>query len=708
MADGEPRQEQAHAHYRSPLQFSWRRALPMMLQTEAAECGLACLAMIAVYHGHDVDLASLRRRFSTSLKGVNLARVMAMAAQLGFSTRPLKLDLHELKQLKRPCLLHWDMNHFVVLKRVTAREIVIHDPAHGVRALRMKEVSEHFTGVALELAPAAGFAPIEERQSISLRALTGAFQGIAPALLQILVLALVLEIFALVAPFYLQWVLDQVLVSADHDLLTLLGLGFLGIAVFQTAITAARSWAVTWLGANLTVQWQSNLVGHLLHLPLDWFEKRHVGDVVSRLGSAQTIQRTLTTQFIGSLLDGLMSLATLLVMGFYSVPLTLLVAGLFVFYGLLRWAFFRPLRRASENQIIHAARQQSELLEAIRGVMPIKLANQQDERRARYANAVVATTNQDVGVQRLGIGFSASNQLVFGIGRVALIWIAALQALDGRFSAGMLIAFIAYADQFTARAAGLIDKAVDFRMLRLHAERLADIALSAPECEDLDASWDGPLADASLELRNVSFRYGEGEPWILRNCSLRVESGASVAIAGPSGCGKTTLAKIILGLLEPVEGEVLFGGQPIRRLGMSRYRSMVGAVMQDDSLFAGSVADNISFFHARPDSKRIMEAANLAAIHDDILAMPMGYQSLVGDMGSSLSGGQKQRVILARALYRRPKLLVLDEATSHLDVAREQLVNDAIGRLNVTRLVIAHRSETLATVDRTVSLKTRA
>jgi ATP-binding cassette subfamily B protein RaxB len=193
MADGEPRQGQARAHHQSPLQFGWRRALPMILQTEAAECGLACLAMIAVYHGHDVDLASLRRRFSTSLKGVNLARVMAMAAQLGFSTRPLKLDLHELKQLKRPCLLHWDINHFVVLKHVTARGIVIHDPAHGVRTLRMNEVSEHFTGVALELTPAAGFAPIEERQSISLRALTGAFQGIAPALLQILVLALVLE-----------------------------------------------------------------------------------------------------------------------------------------------------------------------------------------------------------------------------------------------------------------------------------------------------------------------------------------------------------------------------------------------------------------------------------------------------------------------------------------------------------------------------------
>ncbi|MGN2242595.1 cysteine peptidase family C39 domain-containing protein [Frateuria sp. GZRR33] len=312
MADGvgQERRSASTEGYRAALQFGWRRALPMMLQTEAAECGLACLAMVAVYHGHDVDLAGLRRRFSTSLKGVNLAQVMSMAAQLGFATRPLKLDLPDLRQLKRPCLLHWDMNHFVVLKRVTARGIVIHDPARGVRALRLAEVSEHFTGVALELSPGADFQPVNERHGISLRALTGSFRGIASAFAQILVLALVLEIFSLATPFYTQWVLDQVLVSADRDLLTLLGLGYGAMAIFQALVGAARSWVVAWLGATVAVQWQSNLVGHLLKLPLDWFEKRHMGDVVSRLGSSQTIQRTLTTQFIGSLLDGLMSLAT--------------------------------------------------------------------------------------------------------------------------------------------------------------------------------------------------------------------------------------------------------------------------------------------------------------------------------------------------------------------------------------------------------------
>ena len=688
---------------RSRLQSGWSRRLPMTLQTEAAECGLACLAMLACHHGHDVDLPALRRRFSTSLKGVTLARLMAIARQLGFTCRPLKLDVEHLGQLRAPCLLHWDLKHFVVLKRVDRRGAVIHDPAQGVRRLGLREVSEHFTGVALELMPDADFRPVRERQAISLAALAGRVRGLAPALLQILLLALALELFALAAPFYLQWVLDQVLVSADRDLLTVLGLGFLGVTVFSALTAAVRSWALTWLGATLTVQWSSHLFRHLMRLPLDWYEKRHVGDVVSRFGSIQSIQQTLTTQFVGSLLDGLMSLVTLIVMGFYSVWLMALVALLFALYGLCRWIFFGPLQRANEGQIVQAARQHSVLLESIRGAMPIKLANRQDERLSRYANATVAATNREIGIQRLAIAFTLVNQLMFGLGRVALIWIAASLALGNRFTAGALVAFIAYADQFTSRAAGLVDRWIDFRMLKLHTGRVADIALAQPEAA-AETHWQGPVPQASIELVNVSFRYAESEPWILRNCSLRVEAGESVAVIGPSGCGKTTLVKIVLGLLEPTEGAVRFGGIDIRTLGLDRYRQWVAAVMQDDQLFAGSIADNIGFFDPDRSMEEIQAAAAKAALHDDIAAMPMGYQSLVGDMGSSLSGGQRQRVILARALCRHPHLLVLDEATSHLDVVREQVVNAAIAEAKMTRMVIAHRRETIASADKVFAL----
>lgn len=680
------------------LQWGWQRRLPIVLQTEASECGLACLTMIARYRGHDVDLPSLRRRYSISLNGTNLARVTELAVQLGLETRPLRLELEELPQLKTPCILHWDLNHFVVLKLANKRGATIHDPGFGIRKLTNKELSKHFTGVALECTPGADFRPVKARQSISLGALTGKIQGMANALTQIFALALALEVFALAGPFYMQWILDQVLISADKNLLTLLGIGFISLSVFQVLISAVQSWTVTWFGTTLNLQWTNNLFSHMLGLPLDWYEKRHTGDIVSRFGSLGTIQSTITTQFIGSILDGLMSSVTLVVLFLYSVPLTLLVLGLFAMYLTLRLAFFGPFYRLTEEQIVYAARQQTEMLEAIRGALSIKLGNKQSQRAARYANTMVETTNRGIATQKLGILFKSLNQALFGVGNVVLVWIAATLVLDGHFTAGMLIAYTAYAAQFTSRAGSLVDYAMQLRMLRLHAVRVSDIALATPEAFT-ETVWIGEALLPSIELYNVSFRYADGEPWILRNCSLCVDPGESLALVGPSGCGKTTLAKIMLGLLTPQEGEVRYGGIDIRKLGLVRYRSHIGTVMQDDQMFAGSIADNICFFEPDSNQQRVEIAAKLAGIHDDIIAMPMGYESLVGDMGSVLSGGQQQRVILARALYRRPAALVLDEATSHLDVERERHVNDAINNMHVTRIVIAHRPETIASAQ---------
>lgn len=681
------------------LRFSRHRGLPIILQTEATECGLACLAMIGRYYGHELDLPALRRRFSTSLKGATLARVMEMASVLKLRSRPVKLHLEEMSQLETPCILHWDLNHFVVLKSATNQRVTIHDPARGLCKLTLAEVSQHFTGIALELSPENDFQPVRDVQTISLRALAGDVRGLGQALMLIFTLALSLEAFALLGPFYLQWVLDQVLVSADRDLLALLGIGFLLVVLFRTLITAARAWAVTWLSTILSAQWISNLFAHLLRLPLDWYEKRHVGDVVSRFSSVRIIQETLTNSFVSTILDGLMASLTLIVLSLYSIELTFIVLLGFALYAGLRFGFYGPLRNAQEERIVYAARQQSELLESIRGAQTLKLQNEQAARAARFANALVETINRDNTVQRLSIGFSACNQLIFGVQRIVLIWLAARLILDGGLSAGMLVAFAAYADQFTTRAGSLIDKAIEFRMLRLHGERVADIALTSPE-EHLESDYAGPLPKPQIELCNVSFRYSEGEPWILRNCSLLIEAGESVAIVGPSGCGKTTLAKLILGLLQPAEGTVLVGGHNIRRLGLMRYRSMLGTVMQEDRLFTGSIADNISGFDPDAMPLQIETAARLAAIHEEIAAMPMGYQTLVGDMGSGISGGQKQRLLLARALYRHPKLLVLDEATSHLDVERERQVNSAVQKQDMTRIVIAHRPETIASAQR--------
>ena len=683
--------------------FGRRRRLPMLLQTEAAECGLAAAAMVACYYGHDLDLPSLRQRESLSLKGMTLTQLIAVAGRLDLATRPLRVEMEHLRHLRTPCILHWDLNHFVVLKQATAKMLVIHDPAQGVRRMRMEEASKHFTGIALELWPATQFKAQKARQSISIKGLMGDVHGLKRGLAQVLLLALALEGLVLVGPFYLQWVIDQVLVTHDASLLGVLVLGFLLLTLFQVAVTAMRAWSIVWISATLSVQWIGNLFGHLLHLPLAFFEKRHIGDVVSRFGSVQTIQRTLTTQFVGAMLDGLMSIITLVVMAFYSVPLTGLVLTAFALYALLRWVIFRSLRRATEDHLVYAARQQSDLLESIRGMQALKLANQQDQRRARYANALVDTTQREIAIQRWTLAFQASNGLVFGAGRVLVIGLAALLVLRGEFSVGMLVAFVAYADQFTQRAGNLIDHWNEFRMLGLHAERVADIALTEPEAQ-LHGTYTGPDPEPQLEVKRLSFRYADGEPWVIKDLSFSIAPGESLAIAAPSGTGKTTLAKLVLGLLEPTEGTILYGGIDIRTLGLARYRSQVGAVMQEDSLFAGSIADNISLFDAETTPLKIEAAARQAQIHDEIAAMPMGYQTLVGDMGSSLSGGQKQRVLLARALYRKPRFLVLDEATSHLDLENERIVNTLVDQLKVTKLVLSHRSETLKAANRILKL----
>ena len=685
------------------LRFGSARRLPVFLQTEAAECGLASVGMIACYHGHRVDLAGLRRRFTVSLKGATLAYLMQIAGRLNLAPRALRLELGELAQLRTPCVLHWNLNHFVVLKSVGPRGAVIHDPAFGLRRLALAEVSKHFTGIELELSPTAQFRPADERRRVRLADLTGHVTGLRRSLVQVFLIAGALQAIAIVSPFYVQWAVDGAVVSADRDLLTVLGLGFLLLAIVNVALSSLRSWVVLYLSTTLNLQWLANVFSHLLRLPVSYFEKRHLGDVVSRFGAVTAIQRTLTSSFVEALIDGVMALATLAMMLVYSPALTAIAIAAVCAYGVLRWAFYEPLKRATEEHIVHSAKQQSHFLETVRGVQSIKLFGRQEERRSRWLNLVVDATNQEVATQKLGLAFRSANGLVFGIERVAIVWLGALAVLDSAFSVGMLFAFVAYKDQFSARVGGLVDKLIDLRMLNLQGERLADIVLTPPEHEATAMPVDA--IDASLEARALSFRYSDTEPFVLLNCSFAVAPGESVAIVGPSGGGKTTLVKLTLGLLVPTDGHVLAGGIDIQKLGIDRYRKLVGTVMQDDQLFAGSIADNVSFFDPSPDQSAIERFARLAAVHDDIVAMPMGYNTLIGDMGAALSGGQKQRILLARALYKQPRILFLDEATSALDIHKERAVNEAIRSLNLTRIIIAHRPETIASAERVIVLQ---
>ncbi len=688
------------------LKLAWGTRLPVVLQSEAAECALACVTMVARYHGAPVDLAAARRRFGLSLTGATLADVVRIGERLKLASRAVRLELDELPQLPTPCILHWDLNHFVVLKSADASGVVIHDPAAGARGLSMAEASKHFTGVALEMTPTGGFEAAAPPPRIKLRAMMGQLVGLKRALGHVFVLALAIELFAVTSPFFMQWVVDHALLTGDRDLLLTLALGFVLLLLLRVAVTALRGWTLIGLGASLTVQGRGNLFTHLVNLPPAYFETRHLGDVMSRFASQDSILRAITTDVVEAVLDGLLASITLVVMFLYSPTLTLVVLGGAGLYGAMRWISFTTLRQASSEALVWSARRDSSFLETLRGIRTIKLFNAHEDRRGHWLNLLVEALNRQITTHRIQLVMRMANSLVVGGLAILIIWLGAQRVMDNTLSVGMLLAFVAYKDQFLDRVSDLIDKALDMQMLQVHAERLADIALTPPESQEQSVTRPVTAGKpATIEVRNLRFRYSESSPWILDGVSFRIEAGESVAFIGGSGSGKTTLLKLLASLLQPTEGEILVDGQPLARTDVRQYREMIGVVLQDDQMFAGSIGDNISFFSAHHNEERVRACARMAAVHDDVMAMPMAYGTLSGDMGTVLSGGQKQRVLIARALYRQPSLLLLDEATSHLDLTNEKLVNQAIGELAMTRVIVAHRPQTIQSAGRVIAVE---
>jgi len=685
------------------LNFGRGRRLRLIRQTEVAECGLACLAMLAGFHGGHVGIAELRRRFSISSKGVTFAQLTDIAQALNLASRAVRLELDELPHLKLPCIVHVDLDHFVVLASARRSRVTLYDPASGIRTLSMEAFGNSFTGVAMEMSPGPDFKRKKPGDRISIRSLGGSIRGLGTGLVQVFFLALVLEVFALLSPQFLQVVVDQVLADGDHELLSIIGASFVVLLLLQIGVTAARTWLLIWIGTHFNLSWTGRVFQHLLKLPQEYFLKRHLGDIVSRFNAVASIQQTLTSQFVGGLLDGLMAVITLGLLFAYSAKLALIILFVVALYAMLRVIYFTSLKEANLSQIVVDAKQQTAFMDSVRGSQTIRLHNQGAQRTSRYLNAVADALNTSIKVERLNILFSSLHGVVSGGQHVAVLWLGAWLALDGGLTAGSLMAFVAYADQFTSRASSLIDYLMQYRLLHLQTERLADIVLHPPE-PFVDGAYSGPLPAPSIQFDDVSFRYADGEPWVLRRCSFCIEPGEAVVFVGPSGCGKSTIARLALGLLEPATGTIRIGGVDLKHLGKTALRAMTGSVMQDDRLLVGTIEDNISFFDHAASMEGIVSAATRAQLHDDIASMPMGYRSLVGDMGSALSGGQQQRVWLARLFYRKPAIAVLDEATSHLDAAAERRVSDEFSRSGMTRLMIAHRAETVRSADRVMSV----
>jgi ATP-binding cassette, subfamily B, bacterial CvaB/MchF/RaxB len=442
------------------LQFGFQRKLPVYLQTQLAECGLMCLAMISAFHGNEPELAELRRRYRASVKGTNFEQLIRIASGLKMTGRALRVELSQLNQIKLPCVLHWDMGHFVVLVSVKRNGLIIHDPSHGRKTISISEASERFTGAALELTPNADFGdtPKLKRTPMSLSQMTGQVVGLKRSLVHIFLIGAAVEVIALVSPFFLQWVIDHAVVTGDRELLLALVLGFGALLIVKTVLEAVRGWAIAIMSTQFNLQWMANVFGHLLKLPILYFERRHMGDIQSRFSVIQSVQHTMTVTYVEAWVDGLMVIGTATMMCIYSPALASITAIAALLYVGIRFASYQMVREASNETIVNDAKQESMFMETIRGVVSLRLANREGVRAAGWLNNMVRLKNSTLRQQRFTLIFQSVNLFTAGTARTIIIGLGALAVLDGKFSVGMLLAFLAYSEQFASRASSLVDR----------------------------------------------------------------------------------------------------------------------------------------------------------------------------------------------------------------------------------------------------------
>ncbi|ELH1434185.1 TPA: peptidase domain-containing ABC transporter [Raoultella ornithinolytica] len=686
------------------LDMRWRRRVPVIHQTETSECGLACLAMICGHFGKNIDLISLRRKFNLSARGANLAGINSIAEQLGMVTRALSLELDELGALKTPCILHWDFSHFVVLVSVKRNRYLLHDPARGRRNVGLEEMTRYFTGVALEVWPGSEFSVETTQNRIHLRSLINSIYGIKSTLAKIFCLSVVIEAINLVMPVGTQLVMDHAIPAGDRGLLTLISAGLMFFILLRAATGMIRAWSSLVMGTLINVQWQSGLFNHLLRLPLAYFERRKLGDIQSRFGSLDTLRATFTTSVVGAIMDSIMVVGVFVMMLLYGGYLTWIVLGFTTVYVLIRLVTYGYYRQISEETLVRGARASSYFMETLYGIATVKIQGMAERRGTHWLNLKIDAINSGIKLTKMDLFFGGINTFVAACDQVAILWLGTGLVIDNQMTIGMFVAFGSFRGQFSDRVASLTNFLLQLRMMSLHNERIADIALHEKEEKKPEFDIVADMSPVSLETTDLSYRYDSQSAPVFSGLYLSVTPGESVAITGTSGAGKTTLMKVLCGLFEPDTGKVLVDGTDIRQLGINNYHRKIACVMQDDRLFSGSIRENICGFSEEMDEVWMIECARASYIHDVIMKMPMGYETLIGELGEGLSGGQKQRIFIARALYRRPGILFMDEATSSLDTESERFVNVAIKNMNITRVIIAHRESTLRTADRVISM----
>lgn len=674
--------------------------VPIVLQADASECGIACLAMVAAHFGHHQTLREYRSQFRISQRGTTLANLRNHAQKLGFQGRAVKLELEELQLLRRPAILHWAFDHFVVLIAVGRNRIRIVDPAHGERTVTMAEVGGKFTGIALELLPTPTLKPRKSEEAIRLGTFFPAFKSLGASLSGVFMMTLALQAFALAMPLHVQFTIDQGIREGDWNLTVALAIGFGLVGLISAATQWLRTLLAQYVGNTSSFRMVAGLGHHLLRLPDPWFEARHTGDVMSRFASTVPVREFLMTGVFSIVIDSVMTLGALAILTAYSPKLAIVASLILLLILGIRLVTFDWLRNLTQETIIAEAGESTSFIENVERHRAIKLLGAESSREDVWQERLVAHLNSQTKLVRFNAHISLAGTSLATLQSVLLLMLGAGMVIDGSFTLGMFIAFSSYAGTFSTHAQSLIERLIGLRMLRLHRERIADIAVEEREPSPVEPSVPNRIL-GNIEVQDLQFSYDDS-PSLFEALNLQVNQGEFIALEGASGSGKSTFIKLLCKLIQAREGTILVDGLDLRRIETKSYRRKLGIVMQDDDLFTGNLLENIAVEFEDLDMDRVHMAARLACLHDEVMRMPMEYITRVGHMGSTLSGGQKQRVMIARAIYRRPAIFLLDEGTAHLNDELQQQVLKNLKDSGATIIAATHDDRVSACADRRV------
>jgi ATP-binding cassette, subfamily B, bacterial len=676
-----------------------RQHVPEIIQMSAVECGLACLAMILSYHGRPTSLAELRAQSGPGRDGLSALSIVKIARNYNMRVRALSLQHNDFRNISLPAIVHWEFSHFIVVEHWSLKEVKVVDPAKGRCRLTNEEFDQGFTGVALVLEPGVHFGQNSLPARLPLRNYLFQYIQQTPlALIEVLGTSLLIQAFGLVMPILTKFVLDEVLPLKLNNLMFLLGIGMVLLVLTQTVAGLLRDWLLVSLRARIDMQMMLDFFERLLTLPYAFFQVRSSGDLLARMASNTVIRDTLSNQLIGTFLDGSSVIIYFIILVWQSPPFAGLALGLGMLQILLLLGTNRRTHDLAHRELTAQGKSQGYMAEALAGMATLKAAGAEQQSMEQWTNLFLEQLNVSVRRNYFSVMVNTTLGILRSLAPLALLWLGAVQVLNGSISLGTMFALNALATAFLTPLTSLATSGQQIQFVRAHFERLADISTAKPE-QDRAATLPPPFLTGRVRLEHVSFRYDPDTPEILHDINLEIEPGQKVALVGRTGSGKSTLGKLLLGLYLPTQGQILYDNFPLANLDYQEVRRQFGVVMQDTTLFSGSVRHNISFHNPSMTTERVMEAAQLAAIHEDILRMPMGYETFVSEGGSAVSGGQRQRLAIARAIAHHPAILLLDEATSHLDVLTEKQVEQNLRQIACTQIIIAHRLSTIRDAD---------